>query len=126
MKNSIPSHQRRLICTNEFIFSNPNIFEVNPLQNDNLVKKGIDRYERARIEKKIVEVQTTKGISTLKDLKNIEALIKEENNPSFKFNVEVMFNKNTIEKRTKSLERNCKSQNSQDYNQSREKICNYY
>jgi hypothetical protein len=65
----------------------------------------VDRLERARIEKKIFDVQTTKGIATQKDLKNIEALIKEENYPSLKFGLDTNFKKKTIQQRTKSVDR---------------------
>jgi hypothetical protein len=78
------------------------------------VRKTNERKEKARIEKKIADVRTTRGISTTKDLKNVEALIREETLPSFKFHVDVRYNKNSIDNRTKSFDTNSKTLNTQE------------
>jgi hypothetical protein len=62
-----------------------------------VVKKEAERLERARIEKKIAEIQKKKGISNLKQLKNLDALLKEESVPNWNFNIEKKTYKDTIE-----------------------------
>jgi len=85
----------------------PEIFEENPLQNDTLVKKVIERQERARIEKKIAEIQSSKGMTTIKSLKNLDLFLKEEVIlPAFRFDVSIRCNKHSIENRVKPLETN--------------------
>ena len=59
----------------------------------------------------------------MKCLKNIDVLLKEENLPSFKFNVEAKYNKNTIENRVKPLESNV--YNTFENTESNDKNCIY-
>ena len=61
------------------------------------MKKSVELKERARIEKKICEVQKKKGINNLKNLKNIEELLKEDNLPGFKFILEAKRDKDTFD-----------------------------
>jgi len=67
---------------------NSHVFEVNPLLHDELVKKEVERFERARIERKINEIQKKKGINNLKQYKNVDVLLKEEELGSWNFAME--------------------------------------
>jgi len=57
----------------------------------------VERFERARIEKKIAEIQKQTGITNLNQINNIDALLKENNYPSWKFTLEKKNNKDTFE-----------------------------
>jgi hypothetical protein len=61
------------------------------------VKKNVEIKERVRIEKKICDVQKKKGINNLRNLKNIEELLKDELIPGFKFSLETKRDKDTFE-----------------------------
>jgi len=67
---------------------NAHVFEVNPLLHDELVKKEVERFERARVEKKLQEIQKKKGINNLKQYKNLDVLLKEEELTSWNFGLE--------------------------------------
>jgi hypothetical protein len=69
---------------------------VNPLIHDENVKKEVERFERARLERKIADIQKKKGISNLKQLKNLDVLLKDEELPSWNFNIEKKTYKDTI------------------------------
>ena len=69
------------------------------MQNDEKVKILIEKKERARIERKICDIQKKKGINNLKNFKNIEELLKDEKVPSFKFGLETKRDKETFESR---------------------------
>ena len=91
---------RKLIqCIYLILHRNSVIFQKNPLQNDFRIKKHIEQKERARIEKKICEIQKKKGINNLKNLKNIGELIKEEVVSGFKFGLETKRDKETFTSR---------------------------
>jgi len=62
--------------------------EQQQIHGENAIKKKYDRYERARIERKLCELQKKKGIINLKNTQNIENLIKEEDLPGMKFSIE--------------------------------------
>jgi hypothetical protein len=49
------------------------------------VGRVVERLERARLEKKIIDIQLKKGITNLKNFKNLEQMLREERTPSFKF-----------------------------------------
>jgi hypothetical protein len=59
--------------------------------------------ERLRIEKKICEVQKKKGINNLRNLKNIEEMLKEEFIPGFKFSLETKRDKDTFDSYKRSF-----------------------
>jgi len=54
------------------------VFQANPIQNDEDVKKKVERYERARIERKLCELKKNKGVNNLKNVSNNEEIIKKE------------------------------------------------
>jgi hypothetical protein len=61
------------------------------------VKKQSDLLERARIEKKLADLIKKKGILNLKNLKDIETIVKEEKNlKPFDCSIEVKTNKDTF------------------------------
>ena len=75
---------------------NEKIFQENPLVHDKNVKKEVERFEQARLERKIVELQKKKGINNLKQLKNLEDLLKGEENKAWGFDVEKKTFKDTF------------------------------
>jgi hypothetical protein len=98
------------------IYSDTTVFEVNPLQHDELFRKEVERFEQARILKKIAEIQKKKGIMNLKQYKNFHSLLKDEDLPGMKFGIEKKVNKDTFEnydklektKNTTAITRQCK------------------
>jgi hypothetical protein len=84
------------------------VFEVNPLIHDKNIEKEVKRIEKARIEKKITDIQKKKGTINLKQFKNLDALLIEEDLPHWDFSLEKRTYKDTIEtlhsfdRRTKS------------------------
>jgi hypothetical protein len=72
------------------------IFQENPLVHDKNVKKEVERFERARLERKIVELKKKKGIMNLKQLKNLELLLKGDENKPWGFEVEKKTFKDTF------------------------------
>ncbi len=62
-----------------------------------LVEREVKRIEKARLERKIVEVQKKKGIYNLKGLKNIDALLDDEELPTWNHALERKFHKDTLE-----------------------------
>jgi hypothetical protein len=75
--------------------------------HDEGVRKETDRYEKARIEKKIKELVMKKGINNLKHAKDLEQMLKDDELPAWNFNLEQRSNRDTIEftqtKRSKSI-----------------------
>ena len=59
--------------------------------------------ERVRIEKKICDIQKKKGINNLRNLKNIEDMLKEEHLPDFVFSLEAKRDKDTFDSYRKSF-----------------------
>ena len=79
------------------------MFDVNPLLHDKMVQKEVERFERARIEKKIAEIQKKKGITNLKQFKNLDALLKEEEElPQWNFGLEKKTYKDTLDMHSKT------------------------
>jgi len=76
---------------------NSHVFDVNPLLHDEMVQKEVERFERARIEKKIAEIQKNKGIMSLKQFKNLDVLLKDEELVSMKFGLEKKTYKDSID-----------------------------
>lgn len=70
---------------------------MNPLEHDELNKKEADRYEQARILKKIAEIQKKKGLMNLKQYNNFNSLLKEEELPPWRFEIEKKNNKDTFD-----------------------------
>lgn len=60
-------------------------------------KKNVERFERARIEKKIAEIQKQTGITNLNQINNIDSLLKENNYPSWNFTLEKKIHKDTFD-----------------------------
>lgn len=75
---------------------NEKIFLENPLVHDKNVKKEVERFERARLEKKILELKKKKGVNNLKQLKNLELLLKGEDFKPWGFEVEKKTFKDTF------------------------------
>ncbi len=63
---------------------------------------GIERYEKARIEKKLRDLITFKGYNSMNKIKNLDDLLQEYKNheelPQFKFENEPLNNRETFEK----------------------------
>jgi len=101
-KTKLNEEKKEEILSEECCFNpkvnkfNAHVFEVNPLLHDELVKKEVDRFERARVEKKIQELQKKKGINNIKQY-NIDELIKEEELPCWNFAMERKNHRETIE-----------------------------
>ena len=57
----------------------------------------MERFERARIEKKIEEIKKQTGITNLNQINNIDALLKENKFPSWNFTLEKKLNKDTFD-----------------------------
>jgi len=75
------------------------VFETNPIKDDKDIKKRIERYERARIEKKLCELQKQKGVNNFKNVANIEEMIKKEEHTPWHFGIEAKTYKDTFEVR---------------------------
>lgn len=74
------------------------IFKNDPLENDATIKQEIDRYDKARIIKKIVSIQKEKGVLNLKNLKNInELILKDTETNLMKFSLEKKTYKDTFD-----------------------------
>lgn len=52
--------------------------------------------ERARIEKKIAEIQKQTGITNLNQINNIDSLLKDNFYPAWDFSIEKKFHKDTF------------------------------
>jgi hypothetical protein len=69
---------------------------------DNLVKLGAERYEKARIEKKLKQLVQLKGYNSLSKVKNYEDLLNElktdDQLPQFRFENEADSNKESFDK----------------------------
>jgi len=77
---------------------NSSLFETNPLVHDELIRKEVERFERARIERKVNELQKKKGISNIKMFKDLDSLLKEEDgSSSWNFSLEKKYNKESID-----------------------------
>jgi len=76
---------------------NSHVFDVNPLLHDELIKKEVERFERARVERKLQEIQKKKGINNLKQYKNLDLLLKEEDLPLWHFGIERKNHRESIE-----------------------------
>jgi len=89
---------------------NENI-EILTLQNKELaVRQGVERYEKARIEKKLKEFIMAKGLNGLNKIKNVDDLLHEfkkmEMNPKFNFENEKIKSKDTFDKFNKQARKN--------------------
>lgn len=77
------------------------IFTINPLKNDPLVNFKIEQYEKARIEKKLMNYINNQGGPSVFKMKNSEELLKcvegEHNYEGFKFGIEQKTNKDTFD-----------------------------
>lgn len=91
---------------------NKKIFNLNPIKDDNLVSNEIERYEKARIDRKVKGYLLSQGYHSLNKLKTSEELIKDmtrnEIRRDFKFQNEKKTNKDTFDKY--DLPQNTKSQ----------------
>ena len=79
-----------------------NIFTINPIKDDPLFNYKIEQYEKARIEKKLVNFISCQGGASLTKLRNSDELLKEfqnqQNYENFKFGLEKKTNKDTFDK----------------------------
>lgn len=73
------------------------IFNPKKIEAYEISKKNVERFERARIEKKIAEIQKQTGITNLNQINNIDALLKESNYPSWNFILEKKIHKDTFD-----------------------------
>lgn len=89
----------------------PEIFERNPLAENSEYKKEIERHERARLEKRIAEIQKEKGINNLKNVKNLDELIKGKETPAWNCGLEMKHFKNTLDIHMQSNSKFKKSNN---------------
>lgn len=86
-------------------FSNRNVFKKNTLiEQDKDIKALIEKNERSRVKKKLLDIQKQRGSHTTKSIKNIE---KEEYKP-FHFSIESFGYKDTICERLQKQERRSK------------------
>ena len=69
------------------------------MENDKFIKKHCEQKERARIEKKIIDIQMKKGMNNIRNFKYIDELLKEEIETDFKFTLETKCNKDTFDTR---------------------------
>lgn len=76
---------------------NESIFNPKKIEAYEVSKKNVERFERARIEKKIAEIQKQTGITNLNQINNIDALLKENNYPSWNFTLEKKSHKDTFD-----------------------------
>jgi len=88
---------------------------VNPLIHDKFVEKEVKRFEKARIERKIIEIQKKKGINNLKTVKNLEELLVDEDYPSMTFEIEKRTFKDNIDSMNRSERRNNSSEKKSDF-----------
>jgi hypothetical protein len=99
----------------KIFISNSHVFEVNPLAHDKYIEKEYNRFEKARVEKKLTEIQKKKGVTNLKILKNLDALLLDDALPNMNFQIEKRFNKETIENQNKSEKRKKSAMNTSDF-----------
>lgn len=69
----------------------------NEFYEDSLVKTSIKRYEKARIHRKVNEIQKRKGVTNLNSISDLEEQLEDKYIRSFSFANEVRFYKNTTE-----------------------------
>ena len=73
------------------------IFTINPIKDDPLYNFKVEQYEKARIEKKLINFISCQGGTSITKLKNSDELLKEfQNQPNyenFKFGLEKKTNK---------------------------------
>ena len=78
------------------------IFTINPIKDDPLYNFKVEQYEKARIEKKLINFISCQGGTSITKLKNSDELLKEfQNQPNyenFKFGLEKKTNKDTFDK----------------------------
>ncbi len=78
-----------------------NIFIDNPIKDDALTNQKVEQYEKARIQRKLIDFAQSKGGNLMMRIKNNEELVKEFNNQpqyeSFKFGIERKTNKDTFD-----------------------------
>lgn len=80
----------------EIVELNREIFTPKNIKSYEISKKNVERFERARIEKKISEIQKQTGITNLNQINNIDNLLKENNAPSWNFGLEKKTYKDTF------------------------------
>ena len=78
-----------------------NIFIDNPIKDDVLTNQKVEQYEKARIQRKLIDFAQSKGGNLMMRIKNNQELVKEFNNQpqyeSFKFGIERKTNKDTFD-----------------------------
>ncbi len=79
------------------------------------MEKEVKRFEKARIERKIIEIQKKKGINNLKTVKNLEELLVDEDYPSMTFEIEKRTFKDNIDSMNRSERRNNSSGKKSDF-----------
>ena len=82
------------------------MFAENPLGDDGLVRLEYERYEKARIEKKLKDLILFKGYNSSNKLKDLDKLLleykKNEDMPKFRFDNETRNNKDTFDRYEKT------------------------
>jgi hypothetical protein len=73
------------------------MFLDKKIKSYEISKKNVERFERARIEKKIFDIHKQTGLTNLNQIKEIDNLLKENINPAWKFNLDKKTNKDTFE-----------------------------
>lgn len=98
-KNEEESLSRMLSYKIELSSIDRSMFENNPLKDDKSVISEMQRFERARLDKKIAQLQKEKGITLLKNYDNIEEILNYDSNiyPSWSFSINKKSNKDTFE-----------------------------
>jgi hypothetical protein len=90
-----------LFC-NFYLFRKANIFQENPLSDDGGFRVINERYEKARIEKKLKDLINFKGYNSSNKLKDLDKLLiefkKNEELPKLRFDIETRNNKDTFDK----------------------------
>ena len=67
------------------------------ITEDEDVQKGVERMERSRIEKKLIELQKKKGIHNIKSPKSLELIAREDDNvKQWNFSLEKKTSKDTF------------------------------
>lgn len=64
---------------------------------DESTKKCFERHHRARIEKKLLDLQLERGIINIKEIHNVNDLFKDDKKPPMNFNINTMNDKVTFD-----------------------------
>lgn len=76
-------------------YSKSRIFDINPLLHDERIHKEIEKLEKARIDKKLLEYKKQRGINVIKDYSSVD--LKNEVLPNWRFEIEKKTYKDPIE-----------------------------